>query len=97
MRFSWRLEDPQEGEPTSAEPLIQADRQRLREVLDHLLANAIAYSPAGGTIEVTIRPVSVQVSPQRAGHTRCSQPWADTGPALLLGRDAAAGDGAGRT
>ena len=58
--FSWRLEDPQEGEPTSAEPLIQADRQRLREVLDHLLANAVAYSPGGGTIAVTIRPVSVQ-------------------------------------
>ena len=60
VRFSWRLEDPQEGEPTSAEPLIQADRQRLREVLDHLLANAIAYSPGGGTIAVTIRPVSAQ-------------------------------------
>jgi signal transduction histidine kinase len=60
LRFSWRLEDAQEGEPTQAEPLILADRQRVREVLDHLLANAIAYSPAGGTIEVTIRPVSVQ-------------------------------------
>ena len=59
VRCSWRLEDPQEGEPTSAEPLIQADGQRLREVLDHLLANAIAYSPGGGTIEVMIRPVSV--------------------------------------
>ena len=60
LRFSWRLEDAQEGEPTQAEPLIQADRQQVREVLDHLLANAIAYSPEGGTIEVTIRPVSVQ-------------------------------------
>jgi signal transduction histidine kinase len=60
LRFSWRVEDAQEGEPMQAEPLIQADRQRVREVLDHLLANAIAYSPAGGTIEVTIRPMSVQ-------------------------------------
>ncbi len=60
LRFSWRVEDAQEGESTQAEPLIQADRQRVREVLDHLLANAIAYSPAGGTIEVTIRPVSLQ-------------------------------------
>jgi signal transduction histidine kinase len=39
--------------------LLQAERQRLREVLDHLLANAVAYSPGGGTIAVTIRPVSV--------------------------------------
>jgi signal transduction histidine kinase len=60
VRFSWHLQDAQEGEPTKAEPLIQADRQRVREVLDHLLANAIAYSPTGGTIAVTIRPVSVQ-------------------------------------
>ncbi len=65
VHFSWRLEDPQEGEPTKAEPLIQADHQRVREVLDHLLANAIAYSPAGGTIEVTISPVSVQGLPHR--------------------------------
>ncbi len=67
LRFNWRMEDAQEGEPAQAEPLIQADRQRVREVLDHLLANAIAYSPAGGTIEVTIRPVSVQ------GLTSCLQ------------------------
>lgn len=60
LRFSWRLQEPQEGEPTRAESRVQADRQRLQEVLDHLLANAIAYSPAGGTIEVTICPVSVQ-------------------------------------
>jgi len=60
LRFSWRLEDVQGGEPTQAGPFIQADRQRVREVLDHLLANAIAYSPAGGTIEVMIRPVSMQ-------------------------------------
>jgi len=68
MRFSWRLEDAQEGEPTQAEPLIQADRHRMREVLDHLLANAIAYSPAGGTIEVTIHPMSVQNLNSRLRH-----------------------------
>ena len=48
LRFSWCLEDPQEGEPTSAEPLIQADRQRLREVLDHLLAMPSPTRQEGG-------------------------------------------------
>lgn len=37
--------------------VVQADRQRLREVLDNLLENAINYSPEGGTIEIVIRPV----------------------------------------
>ncbi len=38
-------------------PLIQADRRRLREVLDNVLENAITYSPQGGTIRVLVRPV----------------------------------------
>ncbi len=71
VRFSWCLQDPQ-GEPTSAEPLIQADRQRLQEVLDHLLANAIAYSPTGGTIAVTIRPVSVHGLTHRVQRTHAA-------------------------
>ena len=43
--------------PTNEEPMIWADRHRLREVLDNLLANAIQYSPEGGAIEITIRPI----------------------------------------
>ena len=45
------------GMPTGEEPLIWADRHRLREVLDNLLENAIHYSPEGGAIEITIRPI----------------------------------------
>lgn len=37
------------------EPIIQADRRRLREVLDQLLENALLYSPEGGEIEIGIR------------------------------------------
>jgi PAS domain S-box-containing protein len=33
-------------------PVIQADEQRLRQVLDNLISNAIKYSPDGGEIEV---------------------------------------------
>jgi signal transduction histidine kinase len=51
-----RLEDGR-GMPTDKEPLIWADRHRLREVLDNLLENAIYYSPEGGAIEITIRPL----------------------------------------
>lgn len=54
--FIFRLED-RFGMPTHDEPIIQADRSRLREVLDNLLENAINYSPAGGIIEVLVHPV----------------------------------------
>lgn len=55
--FTVQIEDEQ-GRQTSEEPVIQADRIRLREVLDNLLENAINYSPAGGAIEVVMRPIS---------------------------------------
>jgi signal transduction histidine kinase len=45
------------GMLTSEEPVIQADRFRLREVLDNLLENALNYSTEGGMIEVTLQPV----------------------------------------
>ena len=57
--FTVRAEDAQ-GRQTSEEPIIQADRLRLREVLDNLLENAINYSPEGGTVEVVIRSVLTQ-------------------------------------
>ncbi|MFN8557520.1 MAG: HAMP domain-containing sensor histidine kinase [Dehalococcoidia bacterium] len=38
------------------EPLVGMwDRQRLERVVDNLLSNAVKYSPAGGTISVTVR------------------------------------------
>jgi signal transduction histidine kinase len=42
--FTLRLEDERRV-PTHEEPVIWADRHRLREVLDNLLENAIHYSP----------------------------------------------------
>jgi signal transduction histidine kinase len=44
------------GRLTHEEPLIKADARRLREILDHLLENAINYSPNGGAIDVILRP-----------------------------------------
>src|SRR6266568_8186855 len=54
--FLLQLEDEQ-GHLTEQVPLIQADRQRLREVLDSLLENAIKFSPGGGPIEISLRPL----------------------------------------
>ncbi|MBE3560469.1 MAG: HAMP domain-containing histidine kinase [Ktedonobacteraceae bacterium] len=42
------------------EPIVRADRLRLREVLDHLLENAVQYSPSGGLIKVGIRTCTVE-------------------------------------
>ncbi len=55
------------GMPIRDESIIQADRSRLREVLDHLLENAITYSPEGGAIDVVIRPL---VASGQAGRSR---------------------------
>jgi two-component system, OmpR family, phosphate regulon sensor histidine kinase PhoR len=37
-------------------PPVAADRERLRQVLTNLVANAAKYSPAGGRIQVELRP-----------------------------------------
>jgi signal transduction histidine kinase len=62
--FTVHVEDAQ-GRPTAEEPILQADRLRLREVLDNLLENAINYSPEGGVIEVGIRPILPQSQKER--------------------------------
>jgi signal transduction histidine kinase len=43
----------------SEEPLIWADRQRIHEVLLHLLKNALLYSPHGSPIEIAVRPLQL--------------------------------------
>jgi PAS domain S-box-containing protein len=52
-------------------PAAQADPDKLRQVLDQLVSNAVKYSPAGGTVVVTARrlddTVEVAVADEGAG------------------------------
>jgi signal transduction histidine kinase len=43
------------SEVGESEPLVWADARRVRDVLDHLIENAIKYSPDGGEIELSLR------------------------------------------
>lgn len=54
--FVVHIEDAH-GYSTHKVPLIYADRRLLREVLDHLLENALQYSPEGGTVEIGLRTI----------------------------------------
>lgn len=73
-RFVFRLRmENTDGTPERIVPLMLGDHRRLREMLDQLLDNAIKFSPGGGLVTVSLRPV-IQVSPGmipgHAPHTR---------------------------
>jgi signal transduction histidine kinase len=56
-RFTFHLQCRDEvGNQTQEVPAVKGDVRSLRKVLEHLLENAIHYSPAGGRIDVIARP-----------------------------------------
>ncbi len=72
------------GRLSHEEPRVQADARRLREIVDHLLENAVTYSPDGGPIDVILRPVPHGVAPDiRSETTRES-----SGPKAVLPEEA---------
>jgi signal transduction histidine kinase len=48
--------------------VVEADRNRLSQVLTNLLTNAMRYSPQGGTIEVTLSGVPSETSSLAPAH-----------------------------
>lgn len=48
----------EQGVPADTLPPVQGDQRRLRELLDNILENALKFSPNGGAITVTLRPVT---------------------------------------
>lgn len=44
----------EDGDAGNTPLLVAGDTRRLRHVLDHVLENAVKYSPSGGTIQVTL-------------------------------------------
>ena len=59
VSFALRIEDAH-ARPVDTLPLVLGDARLLRDLLDHLLENAVKYSPEGGTVAITLHP---RVSP----------------------------------
>ena len=76
-RFTFQLHCRDErGNQTQEVPPVKGDVRCVRKMLDHLLDNAICYSPAGGSIDVIARP-----APQGGTASASAQPH--TTPAFL--------------
>ena len=54
--------------PAPGEAMVQADANRLAQVLNNLIDNAISFSPAGGTVEVRVRRSGSDVVVEVADH-----------------------------
>lgn len=60
--FALHLRD-QQGQPAQEMPLVPGDWQSLRKVLQHVLDNAIQFSPQGGRIEIVMGPAPLAAIP----------------------------------
>jgi signal transduction histidine kinase len=55
LRFVMHCRDAQ-GKPLKTPAFVQGDLHRLRQIVEHLVQNAVKYSPEGGRIDVIVRP-----------------------------------------
>jgi signal transduction histidine kinase/DNA-binding response OmpR family regulator len=49
------------GQITNQVPFVQGDPEHLRKMVDNLIANALKFTPAGGTVNVSLRGTSDEV------------------------------------
>ncbi len=79
LTYTSRIE--QEYDATLADGLIiQGDRRLLRKLLDHLLENAMQYSPPNGKIEVGLRALGHQEA-----LVALQQQWQEVEPPVMVG------------
>ncbi len=70
----------------SEEPQTWADRQRVHEVLNHLLENAALYAPRGSTVDIDIHPLQL-LRDRRAFCTQIHPPLLDMHGSLTLPKE----------
>ncbi|HEX6122348.1 MAG TPA: HAMP domain-containing sensor histidine kinase, partial [Ktedonobacterales bacterium] len=80
-----RLPSGESGADGETVPLVWADARRLRDVLDHLIENAIKYSPQGGEVEVALwrAPLPAVWPVRRAADLGVLHQEADTLPVMV--------------
>lgn len=76
------------------DPLVLADRHRLRQVLLNLLGNAIKFTPTGGAVEVVVEPDGITVTDTGCGIPGEALPLLFT-PFHRAGNSGAEGSGLG--
>jgi len=81
--FTFRVNaTDKQGIFTDTVPLVWGDQRRLREVLDNILENAMKFSPDGGAITLTLRPVTALL-PEPDQSRNMQTPTLPTFPTML--------------
>jgi signal transduction histidine kinase len=63
------------GKRLKTPALVRGDLHRLRQVVEHLVQNAVKYSPEGGRIEVIVRPAPEDGRSTRSGEATSHAFW----------------------
>jgi signal transduction histidine kinase len=74
LRFVVQCRDAR-GKRLKTPALVQGDLHRLRQVVEHLVQNAVKYSPEGGRIDVIVRPAPGEGHSRRPGEASGRAFW----------------------